>query len=896
MSHKHSNAERQRVLKNEKNEIPLEKWGPYLSERQWGTVREDYSKNGQAWTYFPHDHARSRVYLWGEDGLGGISDLHQNICFSIALWNEKDPILKERLFGLGNHEGNHGEDVKELYYYLDNTPTHYYMKYLYKYPHGEYPYNQLIQKNAERNKLEPEYEILDTGIFDQGYWDVFIEYAKADSNDIYIKIEVVNRGTERASIWLLPTLWFRNNWQFPENVQQKPVISLQNKNGVKAFHETSGTYYLYFQDANEVLFTENETNFERLFHRQNETEFVKDAFHEAIIHGTNREKLKQKKEGTKCSPVYQLQPEPGKSQTVYLRLTETETEKPFLQGFERIFDLRLREADEFYENLYTSDATPEEKLIQRQALSGMLWNKQYYHYDVERWITHSDGITPVSEERKNGRNCEWKYLKNRDILSMPDKWEYPWYASWDMAFHCITLALVDPLYAKHQIILMMREWYMSPQGQLPAYEWDFSDVNPPVLAFAAYQIYLTEKKYFGVEDIDFLKRVFQKLIINFTWWVNRKDSNGNSIFEGGFLGLDNIGLFNRSVELPGNMILEQADGTSWMGMYAMDMMNIALEIAVHDISFEDAATKFYEHFVLIGEALNKMDLWNDEDKFFYDSIRLNKKESFPLKIRSIVGLSPLFAVSLVEKEVFKQLPDFTKRLKWFQNYRRKSNMYLPGQERTDEKAVLLALVSKKRLQFLLQKLLDESEFYSCGGIRALSKYYEQHPYNLQYEGTNYSIQYDPGDSTSDMFGGNSNWRGPVWMPINYLLIVSVNTFGEFYGDDLKVECPSGSGNFMNLLDVGKDITDRVLSIYKRNENGDRPVFGPYNEFYKREENKTLLLFHEYFHGDTSRGLGASHQTGWTGLLANLILQSSAEIKSDIKSGKTSNTKKVDPKE
>ena len=864
------NAEIKRLQEDAKREVPLEKWGPYLTERQWGTVREDYSKNGDAWNYFPHDDARSRVYRWGEDGLGGISDINQQLCFALALWNGKDPILKERLFGLSNPQGNHGEDVKELYYYLDNLPTHYYMKYLYKYPQAAFPYDNLVEENKKRGKLEPEYELLDTGIFNEDkYFDVFIEYAKENSDDIFIKIEIVNRANEKAPITVLPTLWFYNSWQYAGN-EGKPRIRYLSEQAVKAQHKSLGNYYFYFQSANAVLFTENESNFEKLFDKPNKSEFVKDAFHEAIIHGTDMQKLKDKKEGTKCSPVYYFEIEPKQSQLIYLRLCNKKLANWFHKNFEQIFEKRKKEADDFYENIHPANCTQDQKDIQRQAFAGLLWNKQYYHYDVERWISTSDGITPDSEEREEGRNHEWKYLKNQDVLSMPDNWEYPWYASWDMAFHCITMALIDPLFAKHQLTLLMREWYMNPQGQLPAYEWNFSDVNPPVHAFAALQVYKTEERLYGKKDLVFLKSIFQKLIINFTWWVNRKDANGNNIFEGGFLGLDNIGLFNRSEILPGNVLLEQTDGTSWMGMYALDMMNIALEIALNDISFEDTATKFYEHFVMIAEALNELGLWDDKDKFFYDVLSLNKSDAFPLRIRSIVGLSPLFAVTVIEKEVFDALPDFTKRMKWFQNYRKTNNLYLPSEQRKSFEGVLLALVDQERLKDLFAKLLDESEFLSEGGIRALSKFYET-PYTIDFEGHTYSIQYDPGDSTSNMFGGNSNWRGPVWIPINYLFINAFRTFGYFYEDDLKVECPVGSGNYCNLTHVGKDISARLLHIFEKNEKNERLTNGYYNWFYQKEENTGLVLFHEYFHGDNLRGLGASHQTGWTALVANLIM-------------------------
>ncbi len=862
--------EHRRLRANSAKEVPLEKWGPYLSERQWGTVREDYSTDGDAWNYFPHDHARSRAYRWGEDGLAGISDIFQNLCFSVALWNGKDPILKERLFGLSNPEGNHGEDVKELYYYLDNIPTHYYMKYLYKYPQEAYPYDELVNKNKTRDKHEPEYEILDTGIFsDDRYFDVYVEYAKRNSEDIFIKIEIVNRSSQSASITVLPTLFFYNKWQY-EAEAYKPSIVLLNDQSVKASHTVLGDYYFYFQEANEVLFTENETNFEKLYNHENKTEFVKDAFHEAIINGKNLEKLRAKKQGTKFSPVYQYEIKGKHSEKIYLRLTNKKTPNAFPQKFEEIFEKRKKEADQFYEAISPVNCTPGQKSIQRQAFAGLLWNKQYYHYDVERWLNTGDEITSPSETRKNGRNHNWVYLKNQDVMSMPDKWEYPWYAAWDMAFHCISFSIIDPLFAKHQLLLLMREWYMDPKGQLPAYEWNFNDVNPPVHAFAALQVYKTEKKIYGKQDIEFLKKIFQKLIINFTWWTNRKDADGNSVFEGGFLGLDNIGLFNRSIPLPGNVNLEQADGTSWMGMYALGMMDIAIEIAMHDNSFEDAATKFYEHFVIIAEALNIMGLWSEEDKFFYDVLSLNKSQAFPLKIRSAVGLTPIYAVTIIEKSHIDKLSDFAKRMQWFENYRKINNKFLPSQDKSNEDCILLSLVHRDRLASILQRLLDESEFFSEGGIRALSKCYQQNPYTLTYEGTSYSIQYDPGDSTSGMFGGNSNWRGPVWMPLNFLVINAIKIYGSFYEDDFKVECPKGSGSFLTLTEVAKEVTKRLLHIFEKNEHNERPVHGPYNWFYQREENRELVLFHEYFHGDTSRGLGASHQTGWTALVVNLI--------------------------
>lgn len=869
---KRTDPEHRRLIANSKKEVPLPEWGPYLSERQWGTVREDYSEAGLPWQYFPHDHARSRVYRWGEDGLGGISDVNQQLCFAPALWNGKDPYLKERLFGLSNPQGNHGEDVKELYYYIDNIPTHYYMKYLYKYPQAAFPYEDLLKVNSEIGKLDPEFELLDTGIFNENrYFDVFIEYAKVSENDIYIKIEVVNRGPGQAPITVLPTLWFYNFWQYNSD-SVKPVLQLLNNSCVKASHPSLGMYYFNFLDADEVLFTENETNYQRLFGRANNCRFVKDAFHDAIVHGKDLQDLIDKKEGTKCAPVYHADIESGKSFDIYLRLSGNHPREAFPKDFQKIFSKRKKEADLFYESLHQSFITDDQKNIQRQAFAGMLWNKQYYHYDVERWIHTSDGITPDTEQRKHGRNCEWKHLKNQDILSMPDNWEYPWYAAWDMAFHCITLALIDPVFAKHQLTLLMREWYMNPRGQLPAYEWDFSDVNPPVHAFAALQIYQAEERLFGQGDLNFLKSVFQKLIINFTWWTNRKDADGNSIFEGGFLGLDNIGLFNRSMVMPDGTLLEQADGTSWMGMYALDMMNIALQIAVEDPSFENMATKFYEHFVIISSALNELALWSEDDGFFYDVLSVNNAAPVSLKVRSIVGLTPIFAVSIIDKDILDSLPDFSKRMSWFRNYRGKNNMYMPSQENDEGESLLLSLVNKDRLARLLQRLFDENEFLSAGGIRALSKYYEQHPYTFNYEGKDYSIKYVPGNSESDMFGGNSNWRGPVWMPMNYLLIGALKTFGAFYDESLKVEIPTNGGNKVSLNEACALLKKRLLSIFELDENGNRPVFGKYNDFYKQEENKGLILFHEYFHGDNGSGLGASHQTGWTGLVANIIME------------------------
>jgi len=863
-------AEHQRLKVNSEKSIPLEQWGPYLSERQWGTVREDYGNYGDAWGYLPFDQSHYRAYRWGEDGIAGISDYFQNLCFAITVWNGKDKILKERLFGVGNYDGNHGEDVKELYYYQDNIPTHYYMEYLYKYPQNEFPYEDLLHTNRSRSKQEPEYELLDTGVFDNDeYFDIKVTYAKQNPCDIYIKIDITNKNKIAAPITLMPTLWFYNRWAFTPD-EPKPVISYVDRTSVLANHHRLGNYYFYFQAADDRLFTENETNFNKVNGAVNETPFTKDAFHDAVISGTNKTALSNKRAGTKFSPVYQLSLKGGEAKTIYCRLTKRADDKPFSLGFEKIFTVRKQEADDFYNAILPTDLSADLKNIQRRALAGLLWSKQYYHFDVERWLTTSDGITPVNSGKQNGRNNDWTHLKNQDVIAMPDKWEYPWYAAWDLAFHCISLAMVDVVFAKHQLQLIMREWYMKPDGQLPAYEWNFSDVNPPVQAWAAMEIYRVEKETFGEGDVVFLKRVFQKLLINFTWWINRKDRNGNNIFEGGFLGLDNIGVFNRSHHFNNEMQLEQADGTSWMGMYALNMMDMALEISRHDIAFEDTATKFFEHFVLISESLNSHAMWNDEDKFFYDTLCIAGADPLPLRIQSIVGLTSLFAVSTIDKEVFDKLKDFKKRITWFENYRKKSNRFWPNEERGDGEEILISLVQKDRLIFLLNRLLSEDEFLSGGGIRALSKYHEKHPYSVTIDDVNYTIRYDPGDSTSNLFGGNSNWRGPVWMPINYLIIRSIKKYGEFYGDHLKVECPIGSGNLLNLIEVAELLTKRVVSLFAKDDKGERKSYGEYNWFYNKPGNENLVLFYEYFHGDSGAGLGASHQTGWTSLVADLI--------------------------
>ena len=860
-------AEHLRLQENQKKPIPLEQWGPYLSERQWGTVREDYSQDGNAWSYFPFDHSHFRTYQWGEDGLAGISDRFQNLCFAVALWNGKDPVLKERLFGLRNGEGNHGEDVKELYYYLDNLPSHYYMEYLYKYPQQKFPYDHLREVNQKRTRLDPEYEILDTGIFDKNrYFDVLVTYAKNGSTDIFIKIEITNRYNKGAEITILPTLWFSDHNQ---DLQKQPLIAYRDGFSVEAIHEKLGHYYFYNQSPTEFLFTNNKTNQFKITGEPNANIFVKDAFHDAIIKGQNRKEFIDIKHGTKFASVYKLKIGPHSSKTIYCRLVDQELEQPFETGFEEVFAIRKNEADAFYNSILPKGLNGNMARIQRQALAGLLWSKQFYYFDIEKWVNSSDGISPLSQQRLYGRNHDWQHLKNQDVISMPDKWEYPWYAAWDLAFQCISMAVVDPVFAKHQLLLIMREWYMKPDGQLPAYEWNFGDVNPPVQAWAALEVYNIEKKNTGVGDIAFLKKIFHKLLINFTWWINRKDRNGNNIFEGGFLGLDNIGVFNRSFHGE-HMQLEQADGTSWMGTYALNMMDMALEIAMHDETFEDAATKFFEHFVLIAESLNEHHLWNKDDKFFYDVLCVPGAAPLPLRIKSIVGLTSLFAVSTISKRKLDKLKDFKRRSSWFENYRKTNNKFWPNEERGDGEEILLSLVPRNRLSYLLERLLDEDEFLSPGGVRALSKYHQQYPYSVIVDGYEHTITYDPGDSTWDIFGGNSNWRGPVWVPINFLIIQSIRRFGTFYGDSFLIEYPTRSGNKINLCQVADELTERLINLFIKDENGKRRIYENYNWFYQQPGNEHLVLFYEYFHGDTGKGLGASHQTGWTALVAELI--------------------------
>ena len=868
-------AEEKRIKEKDAHQKKWLHWGPYLSERQWGTVREDYSAHGNAWEYFPHDHARSRSYRWGEDGLAGICDQYCNICFGISLWNGKDPILKERLFGLTGNQGNHGEDVKELYYYLENTPTHSYMKHLYKYPQKEFPYKQLVEENNRRNRNDPEFELLDTGIFENDeYFDVFTEYAKADAEDILIKITVINRSKDDANLSLLPTLWIRNYWSFKEK-PLKPTIKKQTENNqtfVSIDHHHVGKYNLYFDKASKLLFTENETNFEKVFGAQNDHPFKKDLFHSAVI-GNNYETATQKQEGTKFAPLYELNITAGESATIRLRLTNESAKDPLNNDFDCIFNERENDCNDFYSHLGTHENT-EINGIQRQALASLLWSKQYYNYEIEPWLYGDPKQPTPPPERLNGRNSSWKTLRNHDVMAMPDTWEYPWYAAWDSAFHCTSLALVDPAFAKKQLLLFTKEWYMAPNGQIPAYEWSFSDVNPPVQGWAAINIYQIEKSKTGKGDIGFLKKMFNKLALNFTWWVNRLDSNDNNVFEGGFLGLDNIGVFDRSHGIPGGGHLEQVDGTSWMALYCLNMLKISLELALEDFTYEDMAIKYFGHFVFIAEALNKrseefIGTWDEQEGFFYDKLVLPNGQYTPIKVRSISGMLAMVAVFCIKKEVFEKLPQFAKSVDWFKKYRMKTLKYPVIQDVEENDNLLLSLVPKERMQILIKTLLDENEFLGSCGIRSLSKKHEN-PYTIDINNVRYSIDYEPAESTTSLFGGNSNWRGPIWFPMNYLFIQALREYYSYCGENLKFEYPTGNNNAMDLKEISNELSKRLIKIFEKDSNGNRPVHALHQSKYADEHFKDLILFYEYFHGDTGRGVGASHQTGWTALIANLI--------------------------
>jgi hypothetical protein len=870
-----STEEHRRLRENYSNSKSWLKWGPYLSERQWATVREDYSPNGDVWNYITHDISRSKAYRWGEDGIAGISDNQQRICFSVALWNGKDEILKERLFGLTPTHGNHGEDVKELYYYLDNTPTHSYMKYLYKYPQLAFPYRDLEQTNRNRTRDDNEFELIDTGIFDDSrYFDVFTEYAKNDDEDICIRISVYNRSAAYAPITILPTLWMRNTWSY-RSAHDRPIIKLVEANLVncelKINHPELDDYSFYCESPKTVLFTENETNAERLFHRSNETPFVKDAFHDAVLKDDFR-LFANKKGGTKSSFLFYFDVAPAACVTIKLRLSKEILTNPLDKDFDDVFVRRLKEADDFYDDIIKSKSD-DLRNIQRQALSGMLWNKQFYSLDIPSWL-NGDANGPLPPvQRKNGRNSEWYTLNNEDILSMPDKWEFPWYATWDLAFHCIPLAMLDPQFAKDQLVLLLREWYMNPYGKLPAYEWSFSDVNPPVHAWACMQVYRMDKERTGIADTVFLERTFQKLLINFTWWVNRKDTLNNNVFEAGFLGLDNIGVFDRN-SIPSGGILQQADGTAWMGMYSLNMLEIALELAQYSPAYEDLATKFFEHFTYIASSLNQIKenvegAWDEQEGFFYDVLKMPDGNLIPVKVRSLVGLASLFAVHVIDKELCKKVPEFHRRLKWFVKYRQQNDQYQVIEDVDDKAGILLSLVPYKRLKKILAALLDESEFLSPGGIRSLSKIHEK-PYKVIIGGKEFGLNYQPGESNSDLFGGNSNWRGPVWMPMNHLIILALETYYKYFNDELQVELPAHSGNMVNLKTVANELRNRLTSMFLKNSNGERPLNGQRDLFNHNEHFENLVLFYECFHGDNCRGVGASHQTGWTGLIAVII--------------------------
>jgi len=866
------NKEKERLSEHRKRKKDWKLWGPYISERQWGTVREDYSADGDAWNYSTHDQSRSKSYRWGEEGIAGICDRRQLLCFSPAFWNGKDPILKETFFGLSGAQGNHGEDVKEYYYYVDNLPTHSYMKMLYKYPHNEFPYKQLVEENRKRNRLDDEFELMDTGIFnDDEYFDIFVEYAKHGPEDLLIKITAINRGDSPAVLYIIPQLWFRNTWAWG-NDDYKPEMIPKQKNIIEIDNKLLGRYYLHYENGI-ALFCENETNKGRLYNNTSETR-VKDGLNDFIVNG-NEDAVSIETGGTKLGINYKTTVKSKSHKILRLRLT-SEKMTDFLRDFETTFNQRIREADEFYLDIQKDLKDAEKKDIQRQAFAGMLWNKQYYYYDVSLWLKGDSAQPEPPEKRLYGRNSDWIHLNNEDVISMPDKWEYPWYAAWDLAFHCIPIALVDPDLAKRQLILLTREWYMHPNGELPAYEWNFSDVNPPIHAYAAWRVYKIDQKANGKGDLHFLESVFHKLLLNFTWWVNRKDKQNRNIFQGGFLGLDNIGIFDRSAQLPGDGKIEQADATSWMAMYCLNLMRISIELAKFNPSYQDMASKFFQHFLYIAGAMiniagRGIDLWNEEDKFFYDVLHLDEQNDRQIKIRSMVGLIPLFAVEVLEPDLVSSLPEFSDRLDWFLNYRKDlaslvSRWHVPGKgERR-----LLSLLRGHRMKRLLYRMLDETEFLSDYGIRSLSKYYKDHPYSMRLDDTPFNISYEPAEAETGIFGGNSNWRGPVWFPVNFLIIESLQRFHHYYGNDFKVEYPTGSDKYYTLEEISFKLTERLTKIFVRNSEGKRPVYGQDNKLQSDPHFKDYILFFEYFNGDTGKGLGASHQTGWTGLILKLL--------------------------
>jgi mannosylglycerate hydrolase MGH1-like protein/glycosyl hydrolase family 63 len=884
--------EEQRLRESEDRRSHWKRWGPYLSERAWGTVREDYSAGGTAWEYFPHDHARSRAYRWNEDGLGGICDRHQYVCFAMALWNGRDPILKERLFGLTGNQGNHGEDVKEYYFYLDSTPTHSYMKYLYKYPQAAFPYADLEAENARRGRKAPEYELLDTGVFNENrYFDVFVEYAKADPEDILIRITAANRGPEAAELTVLPTVWFCNTWSWRREQKSKPVLRkarslppdvtspVEKLSTIELEHFYYGKRWLACEGSPDLLFTENETNYQRVFGMENPTPYVKDGINDYVVAG-KAEGLNPEQVGTKSSALYRLKLDAGQSATIRLRFFHSKTKGDlFGKTFDDVFRARRREADEFYDSVTPEDLPPDSRNVMRQAFAGLLWSKQFYHYVVKDWLEGDPGQPHPPQGRLKGRNAEWTHIFNADVLSMPDKWEYPWYAAWDLAFHTVPLALVDPDFAKEQLALIVREWYMHPSGQLPAYEWAFGDVNPPVHAWAAFRVYKIEKKRRGVSDRRFLQRVFHKLLLNFTWWVNRKDAEGRNVFQGGFLGLDNIGVFDRSAPLPTGGFIQQADGTGWMAMYSLNLLAIALELSLEDPAYEDVASKFWEHFLHIANAINHLGgenigMWHEEDGFYYDMLCLPDGNRLPLQIRSMVGLIPMFAVQTMEPDWIEQFPGFKRRMEWFIKHRPDLTRNVASMETAGMgRRLLLSILNPDQLRRVLKVMLDEKEFLSPYGIRSLSRAHRDKAFSLNLNGNEHRVTYDPAESTTGIFGGNSNWRGPIWFPVNYLIIESLQKFHHYLGDDFKVECPTGSGQMKTLWEVAVDISRRLSHIFMRRPDGSRPVNGTNGLFRGDPHWKDLVLFYEYFHGDEGVGLGASHQTGWTGLVAKLMQQS-----------------------
>ncbi len=869
------NPEEQRLAEANARRQVWRKWGPYVSERQWGTVREDYSADGDAWNYFPHEHARSRAYRWGEDGIGGFCDARQHVCLAVALWNGKDPILKERMFGLSNRQGNHGEDVKELYYYLDAVPTYSYARMLYKYPQSEFPYDRLLQENAQRDRQQREYEIIDTGVFDDDrYFDVDIEYAKAGAEDILLRLTIANRGPEHAEIHVLPHVWFRNAWSWFANAP-KPSLELVGSD-VVAKHDKLGVYAVHFDGPDEIKFCENETNIPKLYGGRDSGGLYKDGLHDYLVKG--RQNAVSAERGTKAAAIYRRTIPSGASTTIRVRLSLGQPKPMPFADFEQIFELRKSEADAFYAELQRNIRDEDLKRIQRQAYAGILWSKQYFHYDVTDWLAGDPAQPKPPANRLSGRNCEWVHANMDDVVSMPDKWEFPWFAAWDWAFHLTTLAHLDLEDAKRQLILLGQSWYMHPNGQLPAYEWNFDDVNPPVHAWAALRLYEVEQRRNGKGDRKFLERVFTKLLLNFTWWVNRKDPHGLNVFQGGFLGMDNIGVFDRSAPLPVNGMLVQSDGTSWMAMYSLNMLRIAIELAQEDDAYQDIATKFFEHFLMIGGAMTNLggeglSLWDDGDNFFYDWLTTRGGEATPLRVRSLVGLIPMFAVEVIDASLLQKMPTFAKWRDWYLLYRPKlaalvSRWNAPGADDTR----LLAIVRAFRGSKLLERILDKGEFLSDYGIRALSRCHLDHPYVFENGGFRAEVKYVPAESDSDLFGGNSNWRGPIWMPINYLIVESLHKFHKFYGDDFRFECPVGSGQMRSLKEIADELRSRLIKIFRRDEKGRRAVFGNYEKMQTDPHFRDYILFHEYFDGDNGRGLGASHQTGWSGLVANMIAE------------------------